>query len=166
MKMSDSLAAAFNEQVDLELSSSISYLQMAAYFDGLSLQGMASWMRIQSDEERAHALRFFDHLLDRGNEVTLGATEAPRSDFGSVLEVFREALAQEQRVSRSISELYAAALAEGDSASFALLQWFLTEQIEEESTVSDIVGQLQLIGDDGGAILLLDRELGSRSPAG
>lgn len=163
MRMPDDLAQRFNTQIDLELSSSVAYLQMAAFFDGRSLPGMASWMRIQSDEERAHALKFFDHLLDRGNTVTLGAGEAPVSDFESVSDAFRAALAQEERVSKAISDLYAAALAAGDSASLALLQWFLEEQIEEESTVSEIVDQLEMIHGDGGALLLLDRELGART---
>lgn len=163
MKMSDQLAEKFNRQIDLELASSIAYLQMAAYFDSRSLPGMASWMRIQSEEERAHGLKFFDHVLDRGNRIALGAGEAPKTDFSSAVDAFETALAQEQRVSESISGLYAAALADGDSASFSMLQWFLEEQIEEESTVSDIVEQLKLIGNDGGALLLLDRELGQRS---
>jgi ferritin len=162
MKMPETLAEQFNRQIDLELASSIAYLQMAAYFDARSLPGMAAWMRIQSEEERMHALRFFDHVLDRGNSIALGAGEAPRTDFSSVVDAFEAALAQEQRVSASISDLYAAALSAGDSASLALLQWFLDEQIEEESTVSDIVEQLKMVGEDGGALLLLDRELGQR----
>ena len=162
MKMSDTLAETFNRQIDLELASSIAYLQMAAYFDGRSLPGMATWMRMQSEEERAHALKFFDHVLNRGNSVALGAGEAPKTDFTSAVDAFETALAHEQRVSKAISDLYTAALADGDSSSFGLLQWFLDEQIEEESTVSDIVEQLKLIGEDGGALLLLDRELGQR----
>lgn len=165
MKMPESLAGSFHRQIDLELASSLAYLQMAAYLDGRSLPGMASWMRIQSEEERAHALKFFDHVLDRGNDVTLGAIDAPKAEFSSVVDVFEAALAQEQRVSEAISKLYSDALAAGDSSSFALLQWFLEEQIEEEATVDEIVEQLKLIGDDGGALLLLDRELGTR-PSG
>lgn len=164
MKMPHTLAEKFNRQIDLELASSLAYLQMAAYFDSRSLPGMASWMRIQSEEERAHALKFFDHVLDRGNDVVLGQIEAPKSEFESAVDAFETALRQEQRVSEAISGLYAEALQSGDSASFALLQWFLEEQIEEESTVDDIVEQLKLIKDDGGALLLLDRELGARTP--
>ena len=163
MKMSDNLAEKFNRQIDMELASSIAYLQMAAFFDSRSLPGMATWMRVQSEEERAHALKFFDHVLDRGNTIALGAGEAPKTDFESAVDAFETALAHEQRVSKAISDLYAAALADGDSSSFGLLQWFLDEQIEEESTVSDIVEQLRMIGDDGGALLLLDRELGQRT---
>lgn len=163
MEMSPTLAEAFNRQITLELESSLAYLQMAAYFDARSLKGMSAWMRVQSDEERTHALKFFDYVLDRGNQVVLGATEAPPSTFGNPVEVFDLALSQERKVSASISNLYMAASADGDAASFPLLQWFLEEQVEEEATVTEILDQLHLIGDDGGALLLLDRELGGRT---
>ncbi|MGF1667751.1 MAG: ferritin [Acidimicrobiia bacterium] len=164
MKMTPVLADAFNRQITLELESSLAYLQMAAYFDTRSLKGMSSWMRVQSEEERAHALKFFDYVLSRGNDVSLGSNEAPAADFDSPAGVFELALAQERKVSASISELYRTASAETDAASFPLLQWFLQEQVEEEATVSAILDQLQLIGSDGGALLMLDRDLAGRSP--
>jgi ferritin len=164
MKMTPVLADAFNRQITLELESSLAYLQMAAYFDGRSLKGMSSWMRVQSDEERAHALKFFDYVLSRGNEVSLGSNEAPTANFDSPAGVFELALAQEHKVSASIAELYRTASNEADAASFPLLQWFLQEQVEEEATVSEILDQLQLIGSDGGALLMLDRELAGRIP--
>lgn len=163
MEMSHTLAEAFNRQITLELESSLAYLQMAAYLESRSLKGMGAWMRIQSEEERGHALRFFDHVLDRGNIVTIGATDSPTGDFASTAAVFELALAQERKVSASIAELYRLATAEGDVGSFSLLQWFLDEQIEEEATVSEILDQLRLIGDDGGALLMIDRELGGRT---
>jgi ferritin len=163
MKMSTTLAAAFNDQITLELESSNAYLQMASYFESCSLKGMAAWMRIQSDEERTHALRFFDFVLDRGNDVTLGNVSAPAAAFASATVVFETALAQEEKVSAAISNLYKLASDDHDAASFPLLQWFLSEQVEEEATVSEILDQLKLIGDDGGALLLLDRELGART---
>jgi ferritin len=165
MKMSDALATKFNDQITLELESSIAYLQMAAYFDARSLKGMAQWMRVQSDEERLHALKFFDFVLDRGNEVTIGQIAAPTMDIGSARSAFEMALAQEERVTASIKELYRVATEEIDAASYPLLQWFLEEQVEEESTVSEIVDRLGFVGDDGGALLELDRELAAR-PAG
>lgn len=164
MKMSPTLAEAFNRQITLELESSLAYLQMAAYFDARSLKGMSSWMRVQSEEERAHALKFFDYVLSRGNDVVIGATAAPVGSFESAADVFELALAQERKVSASISELYKAATSDADAASFPLLQWFLQEQVEEEATVSEILDQLQLIGNDGGALLMLDRELAGRTP--
>lgn len=165
MQMKPELADAYNRQIVLELESSLAYLQMAAHFEAAGLAGMASWMRLQSEEERAHALKFFDFVLDRGNEVVLGAVGAPRAEFAGPQEVFGVALEQERRVSAAISELYRLASEVGDAASFALLQWFLEEQVEEESTVGGILDRLRLAGDDGPALLQLDRELASRSPS-
>lgn len=163
MEMSATLAEAFNRQITLELESSLAYLQMAAFFDAKSLKGMASWMRVQSEEERAHALKFFDYVLNRGNEVQIGATGRPAHSFATAAEVFQNALEQERRVSAAIGELHKIATSEADAASFPILQWFLEEQVEEEATVSEILDQLKLIGDDGGALLMLDRELAGRT---
>lgn len=166
MLMPENLAKAFNDQITLELQSSLAYLQMSAFFEQRSLRGMATWMRIQSEEERAHALRFFDYVLERGNSIALGAVGAPPADYSNPVEVFEAALTQEQRVSASIADLYRVATAESDVSSFSLLQWFLNEQVEEEATVSQVVDQLRLIGGDGAALLLLDRELAARPAAG
>ena len=161
--MPHELAEAFNRQIDLELESSLAYLQMAAYFESHSLSGFAQWMRVQSEEEREHALKFFDYVLDRGNEVALGALKSPPSGYDSHAAVFAAALQQEQAVTASISRLYKLATEAADAASFPLLQWFLEEQVEEEATVSELVDQLEMIGDNGAALLLLDRELGGRT---
>lgn len=163
MQMPQPLAESFNRQIDLELESSNAYLQMAAYFEDQSLSGFAAWMRVQSEEERAHALKFFDYVLDRGNRVELGTLPAPAGGFDSPASVFAAALEQERRVSKAIGELYVKATESGDAASFPLLQWFLEEQVEEESTVSEILDQLTMIEGNGAALLLLDRELGSRT---
>lgn len=162
--MPDELAQGFNRQITLEIESSLAYLQMAAYFESRSFTGFASWMRVQSDEERDHALKLFDYLLDRGNPVKLGEIAAPVSDFDGPTSVFEAALEQERRVSEAIQSLYMLATSNGDAASFAILQWFLEEQVEEESMVEEILDQLKLVGSDGGALLLLDRELGARKP--
>jgi ferritin len=166
MKMSDELAEAFSKQVTVELSASVAYLQMSAWFDSIDLQGMASWMRIQSQEERGHALRFMDFILDRGNKLVIGDREKPKADFESPKAVFEAALAQEQSVTRAIRDLYLKASDEKDVESYPLLEWFLTEQVEEESTVQKILGQLGHAGADGSALLMIDRELGSRVPGG
>lgn len=168
MKMTDKLAAAYSDQVTMELTSSNAYLQMSAWFELADLPGMASWMRIQSDEERTHALRFLDFVLNRGNQAAIGEVPAPESEFESPRRVFEAALAQEQEVTRAIRRLYQLASAEADVESFSLLEWFLNEQVEEEATVEEILGQLRHAGDDGPALLLLDRELGARpaSPSG
>jgi ferritin len=163
MKMSDKLAAAFSEQVTMELSASLAYLQMSAWFDSFDLPGMSSWMRIQSDEERGHALRFMDFVLDRGNMVVIGEPRKPKSEFESPRAVFEAALAQEQTTTSSIRNLYLGASEEKDVESYPLLDWFLTEQVEEESTVQKLLGQLGHAGTDGSALLMLDRELGART---
>ena len=106
MLMPEKLVKAFNDQITLEFQSSLAYLQMSAFFEQRSLRGMATWMRIQSEEERAHALRFFDYVLERGNQIALGPATPPRADFSSPVEVFEAALAQEQIVSASIADLY------------------------------------------------------------
>lgn len=165
MQMSTELAAAFNDQIVMELESSLAYLQMAAYFEDRSLTGMATWMRTQSDEERAHALLFFDHVCDRGRPVELASVPGPKTSFGSPADVFRTALEQEQKVSGSIAELHRLASEQQDASSLPFLQRFLEEQIEEESTVSEILDRLELIGDHGPSLLLLDRELGGRGAA-
>lgn len=163
MQMSEKLAKAFAEQVTMELASSIAYLQMSAWFDSTDLPGMALWMRIQANEERDHGLKLMDFMLDRRNYVEVGAIGPPAASFDSPQSVFEAALEQERSVSRSIRDLYLLATAEKDVESYPLLEWFLTEQIEEEKIVQNILGQLGYASSDGSALLLLDRELGARS---
>jgi ferritin len=163
MEMSETLQTAFNHQITMELESSVVYLQMAAHLEARSLTGMAGWMRVQSDEERTHAIRFFDHVLHRGNDVAISSIAAPEGVDGGPAEVFGAALEQERKVTASITQLYRLAMSEGEVASLPMLQWFLEEQVEEEATVSEILGRLELAGSDGSALLQLDRELGQRS---
>ncbi|CAN5689224.1 MAG: ferritin [Acidimicrobiia bacterium] len=164
MKVSDAMESAYSDQVTLELWASISYLQISAWFESKDLPGMASWMRIQSGEEIGHALRFMDFLLARGNSLTIGTVESPKPTYGSAKAAFEAALEQERTVTKAIRELYAMASKEKDAESFPLLDWFLTEQVEEEDSVQKIVGQLRLAGQNGSALLMLDRELGARKP--
>ena len=155
----DSLEAALNEQMNLEFASAHIYLAMAAHLDHLNLAGGASWMRLQAQEETGHAMRFFDHIQDRGGRVRIGAVDAPPQDFGSPLATFERALEHERKVTASIN-----ALAEqADRASQVFLDWFIAEQVEEERTVEQIVGSLRLAGESGAALLMLDRELGART---
>lgn len=164
MQMSAELEAAFSEQITLELASSIAYLQLSVTLSNENLPGMAAWMRAQADEERAHALKFADHVLDRGNTVRIGQIEAPAVPAAGPIAAFEAALAHEQRVSEAIRELYRKTSDSGDLDSLPLLSWFLTEQVEEESTVGEILGRLRRAGDEGSALVLLDAELGGRSP--
>lgn len=160
--MPEELEKAFNSQIDMELSSSLAYLQMAAHFADKNLTGMSSWMRAQAEEEREHAYRFLDFVLDRGSSVRLGSVEAPSGDFDSIQAVFEAALRQERNVTESIHELYRLANDHDDLASLPFLQGFIAEQNEEEATVESILERVKLAGDNAGAVLMLDHELGSR----
>ena len=162
MKLSDALEKAFNDQITLEFEASLVYRQLAIELELRDLPGMAAWLRHQADEEIVHANKFIDHLCDRDNHPLIGSIAAPAIEAGSVLETFRTALTHEQKVSESIRELYRAADREGDLDSRPLLNWFLEEQIEEEATISEIVGRIELIDDDGPGLLRLDDELGQR----
>jgi ferritin len=162
MPMNQATNTALNSQITMELQAAHSYLAMAAWFDSTGFPGMAAWMRAQSAEETQHALKLYQFVLDRDGRVELGSLAAPKSDFESITAVFEAGLAQEREVTASINDLYALALDEKDFASLPLLDWFITEQIEEESTFSQILDDLKLAGDTAQAVLFLDRELGAR----
>ncbi len=158
----EAVQGALNDQLANEQASAHQYLAMAAWCERKSFTGAAAWMRAQSDEERGHALKLFQHILDCGGEVVLQAIEAPRASFSSLLEVFETSLAQEQQVTQRIHALFELAQQEKDYPTQVMLQWFITEQVEEEASVSTIVERLRLAGDDRTALLLIDRELGER----
>lgn len=162
MKLSQALQQAFNDQVNLEYASMYAYEQLSAFCAERNLPGFAHWMRAQAAEELQHARRFTDFLLDRGGSVTLQAVPAPASGIDSALAAFEDALSHEQQVSAAIQDLYRMAEAEKDYASYPLLQWFITEQIEEESSVGLIVERLRMAADNSSAVLMLDRELAAR----
>jgi ferritin len=160
--ISKTMQDATNEQINKELYSSYLYLSMAAYFESKNLPGFAKWMRVQADEETKHGMKFFQHLVDRGGRVLLKAIAAPGTEWKSNLEVFKEAQAHEAAVSTSINSLYELAIKEKDYPSQVLLQWYITEQVEEEKNVAEIVQQLELIDAHGTAVLMLDHQLGKR----
>lgn len=157
---------AINRQINSELSASYSYLAMSAFCERRQFTGAARWLRLQSHEEYGHAMKLFDFVLARGENVELQAIERPRLAFNTVADVFERALTQEQEVSRQIDSLYEVAFEEKAFAAVAELQWFLTEQVEEEKIGREIVAKFKMIGDDAASLLDLDRELGSRSAAG
>ena len=154
-----------NRQINREFCAAYLYLAMSAHFEVRSLDGFATWMRAQAREEQGHAMRLFDHLVERGVQVDLVAIDAPASDFGSPLEVFEAALEQEQLTTKRIHELYDLAVEHHDHPVQLVLEWFITEQVEEEASVGTVVDQLRMAGDNQAAILMLDRELGTRSDA-
>jgi len=154
---------ALNEQIKAELESAYIYLAMSAYSEAVNLRGFAKWMRAQSREEVGHALKLFDYVNDRGGRVILQAVAQPPVDYQSVLDMMEHTLRHEQKVSALINQLYELALKENDYPTQAHLQWFITEQVEEEKTAQEIVEQLKMIGNHAPALLMLDRQMGQRS---
>ena len=151
-----------NDQIQRELESAYIYLSMAAYFDSANLPGFAHWMKVQFQEEQAHAFKFYDFVNDRSGQVLLQALGQPPVKFQSPLDAFEKALAHEEKITAHINDLYALATEEKDIASQNLLQWFVEEQVEEEKNAGDIVDMLKKIGDSNHALIMLDRELGQR----
>lgn len=151
-----------NEQINKEVFSSYLYLSMAAYFEGKNLPGFAHWMRIQETEERAHAMKFYDFLLERGGKVALQAIEAPKNEWGSTLEAAEEVVAHETMITASIYALYELALKEKDYPAQVMLQWFINEQVEEEKNAAEIVANLKMIEAHDTAVLQLDHRLSKR----
>ena len=163
MNLSVTLEKAFNNQLNLELYSSYIYHGMEAYFATTPYEGFAKWMGLQRKEESEHADKFFNYIVDRGGKVNLQAIGEPKCDYPSPLAVFQAALKHEQLVSASIGKLYEIALTEKDYASLVFLQWFLTEQVEEEKNVSDLVTKLEIAGDNRNAIFQVDKLAGKRN---
>lgn len=161
--MVPAVETAFNRHVNRELFSSYLYLSMAAWCEAEGLRGFSHWMRRQSEEETQHVMKFFDFVLDRGGRVHLHSIEAPTREWSSPLDVFRAAYEHEQEVSQHINELVDAVIESRDHAANVFLQWFVTEQVEEEANIADIVSRLELVGDEGRGILLIDQELAARS---
>lgn len=153
---------AINEQIIKELYSSNLYLSMAAYYHSLNLNGFANWMRVQAQEENAHAMKFFNYLLERGGSPRIGAIPAPPHKWEGVLQGFETALDHERIVTQSINALADLAIKEGDHATHILLQWFITEQVEEESTACEMVDRIKLAGDSPGGLFFLDSEVKQR----
>ena len=154
--------AAMNDQLQKELQSAYVYLGMSAWAEAAAYPGMAAWLRHQWEEELAHAMRFYNFIVDRGAQVVLAELGAPKVSYASPLAVFEAALEHERSVTRSINGLYELVGKEKDFASQAWLDWFATEQVEEEKTVGQIVDDLKRIGDRGDGLYLLDKELGTR----
>jgi len=161
---SKKVRGVMNLQIKYELESAYIYLSMAAYLDSITLPGMAHWMKLQAQEEVAHAMKFYTFINDRGGRVELQSIDQPPVEFEAPLDIFERALAHEQKITGNINDLYALAIEEKDYPSQLLLQWFIDEQVEEERNAGDIVEILKRIGDEGHALLMLDKELGQRQP--
>ncbi len=165
MRITRQMQKALNDQIGKEFGASYLYLAMAAYFTEKNFNGFARWMRMQAVEETSHGMKIFQYVEDRGGRVTLGAIDCPPADFPSPIAVFEVARDHETMVSAGINQLYELAAAEKDWATQATLQWFITEQVEEEKASSEIVDTLRMIGDNASGLYMFDKELGQRGTA-
>jgi len=163
MALNPAMQNALNQHLKAEIESSYLYLSMAAYLNGANFPGAAHWMFLQAQEELDHAVRFYDHINDRAGRVVLMAVDAPQTDWASLLDVFEAGLRHEQLMTQRINELVDLSLREKDHAANPMLQWLVSEQVEEESTITEIINKLKLVGDDGSGLFMLDQELGRRT---
>jgi ferritin len=166
MVLSKIMQDAMNEHLNQEFYASYLYLSMSAYCESINLPGFAHWLRVQSQEEYAHAMKLFDFINNREGRVVLHPIAQPTIEFNSALDVMQQTLDHERHVTQQINRLYDTAVQEEDYATQVHLQWFISEQVEEEKTASNLVEHLKLIGNQGDALLLLDREMGNRILAG
>lgn len=160
--LNKTVAKALNKQLNNELYSAYLYLSMSSYAGFLGLRGGANWFMVQYQEEMVHAMKFYGYLNSQGEHVELAAIAAPPTTFKGLLEMFEMTLKHEQGITAAINELIDLALKEKDHATNIFLQWFITEQIEEEENDRDLVGKLKLIGDNGQGLLMLDKDLAAR----
>jgi len=160
--LSKKMEAAINDQMNFEVYSGYIYLAMGAYMDSLDLAGFAKWMKIQWEEELFHAKKMYDFVLERGGRPTYAPVPEPPKDWKSVKAAFEHALEHEKIVTGRINDLMTLAIKEKDYATRSFLNWFIDEQVEEESNVDGIIKQLNMIKDSGHGIFMLDKEFGSR----
>lgn len=160
--LSANIEKSLNDQLNAEMYSSYLYLSMNAYFKSVHLDGFANWMYAQAQEELMHAMKFYDFINQRGGRVVLSAIDAPPTAWDSPLAVFEETLKHEKKVTGLINALVETALSENDHATNIFLQWFVSEQVEEEDSVGSVLEQLKLLGDAKGGLFMLDRELAKR----
>jgi ferritin len=162
--LNNTIQDAFNKQLNAELFSSYLYLSMSAYFESQNLKGMAHWMRIQGQEELQHAMKFFGFINERGGRVLLTQVDGPKTEWSSPLDAFEDTYEHECKVTGLINGLVDLSLSEKDHAANTFLQWFVTEQVEEEASAQEIRDKLKLVGDSPAVLFMLDQELGQRMP--
>jgi ferritin len=164
--LSKTLQDAINVQMKHEIDSAYLYLAMSAYCESKNLSGMATWLRIQWQEELSHAMKLFAYVNARGGRAVLKAIDQPPTEYDSPREIFKQVLVHEQKVTGMINKLYETAIKEGDYATQVELQWFITEQVEEEKHATDILQLLEMVGESGISLMMLDRQLGARAAKG
>ena len=160
--LSEKMTQALNKQLNAEMFSAYLYLSMSAHFADIGMSGFANWMNCQYQEEMAHAMKFYNYILERGEKVTLASIDAPKTEWESPLEVIEDTLKHEQLVTSLINDLVNLAIEEKDHATNIFLQWFVSEQVEEEDSVNEVLSKLKLTGGSGNGMFILDKELGLR----
>ncbi|MBN2685205.1 MAG: ferritin [Pontiellaceae bacterium] len=160
--ISKRMEVALNEQVNKEFYSAYMYLAMSAYCNTMGLPGFSHWMRMQYEEENLHVTKMYDYILNQGGEIHLKTIEEPPKEYGTPLEIFQKTLEHEQFVTQSIHQLMGLAMEEHDYATQAFLQWYVSEQVEEESNVQDVLNPLRMVGEDKGGLMMIDQKLGGR----
>jgi ferritin len=157
------MAQALNEQINKEMFSAYLYMSMSAYSNKIGLKGFANWFMVQYHEEMFHAMKLYEYIQRQGEDVRLEAIKAPPAEFSSQLDMFTQTLAHEQYITSSINDLMELAISKKDHATQIFLEWYVTEQVEEEENDNDMIAQLKLIGDNVHGLLMLDRELMARA---
>lgn len=160
--ISPKMTDAINQQINAELYSSYLYMSMSAYFEDVQLPGCAHWMVVQAQEEMTHALRLYQHLIERGGRALMKAIDGPETQWDSPLACFQAVAEHEAKVTALINGLMALAREENDFASEGFLQWFVKEQVEEEASAADVVGKVKMAQDAQGGLYMLDKELAAR----
>ncbi|MDO5675610.1 MAG: ferritin [bacterium] len=160
--MKEKMLVAFNKQINAEMYSAYLYLAMEAYFQSINLTGFANWMRAQTQEEMMHAMKIYDFVFERGGQVTLEAIDKPPFTWDSPLAAFKEVLKHEQHVTALINDLVDLAIKEKDHASNIFLQWFVTEQVEEEASADAVIQRLKLTKDNASGLFMIDAQLAQR----
>ena len=160
--LSDKMVDALNGQINKEMYSAYLYMSMSAYTEFIGLKGFANWFYIQYQEEMEHAMRIYNYILEQGSQVKLMAVKEPPTEFGSPLEMFEQTLEHEKYITQSINDLVELAIEQKDHASQIFLQWYVTEQVEEEGNDNEIIDKLKLAGKEGGGLFMIDKELSGR----
>jgi ferritin len=160
--ISKTIQDAINDQIKAEFYSSYLYLSMAAYCESINFKGFAKWFRKQAEEEKGHAYRFYNYIIDRGGRVILQGLDTPPADFKSIMDIYQKSLDHEREVTRRINRIYEMAVNEKDFATQEHLNWFVKEQVEEEASVTEILEQVRLVEGKPGSLLYIDRHAGKR----
>jgi ferritin len=160
--ISKKMVQSLNKQINNEIYSAYLYLSMSSYTTHIGLKGAANWFMVQYQEEMVHAMKMYDYLNSLGEHAQLAAIAAPPTEFGTLLSMFEQTLKHEQFITKCINDLMDLAVKEKDHASQIFLQWYVTEQIEEEGNDNDIIAQLKLVGDSAQGLMMIDRDLATR----